>query len=186
MPPHRPRLVVLAVLALVAALLIGPAQASARGSACPFSSVRAGVLPAPLLQEATLCLVNRARARRGLRRLRSSRSLEIAARGHVREMVRKRYFAHTSRAGLTFVARIRRTGYFRGTRRWAAGEIIAWGTRERSTPRAIVRAWLRSPPHRHNLLGRKWREIGVGVSGGSPAGYRFEAATYATEFGVRR
>ena len=98
-------------------------------------------------------------------------------------MVRRRYFAHTSRAGVKFSTRIRRTSYF-GSRRWAVGENLAWGARRRSTPQAIVRSWLDSPAHRRNLLDRRWRDVGVAIVRGTPRRHRYQAATYATEFGM--
>ena len=176
--PAALALVVLAVLGLAS-----PAPAGAVG--CALSDVPAGTAPEPVLRHATLCLVNRERTRRGLRRLRQDRLLTKAGRGHVRDMIRKRYFAHTSRSGSSFAKRIFRTGYFRGARRWAAGENLAWGTGSRSTPRKIVRSWLASPGHRRTMLTRKWREIGIGIVQGTPRGHR-NGATYAAEFAMRR
>lgn len=179
-----PSLAALALTSSIALGLAGAAPASAGG--CAFSNARAGTVPEPALRHATLCLVNRERAHRGLRRVRQDRRLMRAGRRHVRDMVRRRYFAHTSRSGVSFVDRISRTGYLRGARRWAAGENIAWGARSRSTPRRIVRSWLESPPHRRNMLSRRWREIGIGITRGTPRGRADDGATYATEFGVRR
>jgi uncharacterized protein YkwD len=47
-----------------------------------------------------------------------------------------------------------------GHRSWSAGENLAWGA-PRITARQTVRAWLRSPGHRANLLKRSWRNVGV-------------------------
>lgn len=139
------------------------------------------------IASATLCLLNIERGTRGRRPLRRNGRLAGAAAGHSRDMVRRLYFAHNSRAGATFVDRVRRTGYTSGLRGWLVGENLAWGGGSESTPRQIVAAWMQSPPHRANILQRRFREIGIGISLGAPvrSGPR-AAATYSTNFGVRR
>jgi uncharacterized protein YkwD len=84
-------------------------------------------------------------------------------------MVHRRYFAHVTPDGQTLTARVRRTGYLTGTGDWALGEDMAWGTGERGSPAAIVRSWMESPPHRAVILGRPFREAGVGIARGVPA-----------------
>lgn len=96
-------------------------------------------------------------------------------------MVSRHYFAHTSPAGRTFVDRLRAAGYLWPARSWSAGEVLAWGAGELSTPAATVGAWMRSPVHRRVLLRRRYREIGVGIAAGTPPGDR--GATYAAELG---
>ena len=100
-------------------------------------------------------------------------------------MVRRDYFAHDSLSGATFVDRIRRTGYLKGRRAWVVGENLAWGSDDRSSPAAIVRAWMKSPGHRTNILQRRFREIGIGLAHGAPDAPASPAATYATDFGAR-
>ena len=101
-------------------------------------------------------------------------------------MVRHGYFAHDSRSGAPFTSRIKAAGYLGGARSWRAGESLAWGRGTRATPRAIVRAWMDSPPHRANILGRRFRDLGIGVAAGAPVreGGGSEA-TYVHDFGVR-
>jgi uncharacterized protein YkwD len=66
-----------------------------------------------------------------------------------------------------------------------AGEVLAWGQGRDASPRAAVRSWLHSPPHRRVLLGRSYRDVGVGVALGSPfGGGRQGTATYAANLGV--
>ena len=131
---------------------------------------------------ATVCVLNEERAGRGLPRLRSQGQLEQAAETHARDMVRRRYFSHTTPEGTVFSTRLR--AYTRGFR-WAVGETLAWGRMSRSTPAAIVRAWLNSPPHRRVVLDERYREIGIGVAHGLPLSGD-PGATYAAELGVRR
>jgi uncharacterized protein YkwD len=130
---------------------------------------------------ATLCLLNRERAARGRRALRLSARLTTAAQAHSADMVAHRYFAHESRDGTGFGARIAHTGWTRHRRRWAVGENIGYGTGGLDTPRAIVAAWMRSAGHRANILDGRFRQIGVGIASGTPDGDA--GATYSTDFG---
>ena len=137
------------------------------------------------LRNATVCLLNAERRARGLGRLRLSDALTRAAYRHARDMVVRKYFAHTSPSGRTFISRIRATGYMSRARRWTVGENLAWGAGTRATPAAIVRAWMRSPAHRANILNRSFREIGLGIALGAPRRGYSQAATYGNEFGSR-
>jgi uncharacterized protein YkwD len=115
------------------------------------------------------CLINAARRGHGLRPLRAERHLARAAAGHSRDMVRRRYFAHDAPGGRGFGARVQGTGYGAG-RAWSAGETIAYGSGVLGSPRAILRAWLGSPPHRAILLTPGFRDIGLGEAAGTPGG----------------
>jgi uncharacterized protein YkwD len=128
----------------------------------------------------TLCLVNEVREAAGAPRLRLDPRLSRAAARHSRDMVRKHYFSHSSPAGLSPSDRIARSGWMSGRTRWAVGEVLAWRV-GRARPDAVVRAWLRSPPHRHVLLNRRYRVVGIGIAGGTPAGGR--GRTYTADFG---
>ena len=71
-----------------------------------------------------------------------------------------RSFSHTP-CGNSFARTFQQTGYFRGNVR--VGENLFWGSGGLGTPASAVAAWLKSPPHRANLLGRGWRDVGVGM-----------------------
>lgn len=135
---------------------------------------------------ATLCAINRVRARRGLRPLRLSRRLSRAAAAHSRDMVRRGYFSHTAPGGLTFLARIVRSGYLRGAHSWIVGENIAWGMSSLATPAATLRMWMNSPPHRANLLSPRFREAGIGIATGVPGRPSAPGVTYTVDFGRKR
>jgi hypothetical protein len=52
-----------------------------------------------------------------------------------------------------------------------------------------MRAWMHSPPHRHNILSRHFRDVGIGVARGVPVrGFRHVPlrATFSVEFGAHR
>ena len=84
-------------------------------------------------------------------------------------MVAKRYFAHDSRSGARFSARIARTGWMSGRAKWSVGENIAWGSGSQAAPPSIVAAWMRSAGHRKNILSSRFRVIGIGIVRGAPA-----------------
>jgi uncharacterized protein YkwD len=215
MPAHRPyRSLSLTVAALACAVVAGPgaAAASARtvatfdsgskvvvtstgsvtkakrghsAEACENTGDRAGQASQAALIRATVCLLNKERTKRGLRKLRVNARLSSAARSHTLDMVRKHYFAHVSKSGGDVVSRLRRTGYLSHTRSWTVGENLAWGSGGRSTPASIVDAWMHSAGHRHNILTRQFREIGVGLVFKAPSPAYSTAATYTTTFGAR-
>jgi uncharacterized protein YkwD len=170
------------VAALAVFLFIVP-TASAWG-ACRAADASASQVSKRALVRATLCVLNAQRARHNLRPLRLNYRLSGAARRHSRSMARRGFFSHTSPGGVSFVDRIRRTGYLARARSWYLGENIAYGSGPGSSPRSIGTAWMNSPPHRANILSRSFREIGIGLASGTPAGDR--GATYTTDFGRRR
>jgi uncharacterized protein YkwD len=185
----RPRLALL-ILAL-AALLLPAASAGAKHpprpvqrhapGACSASHATVRAAAIRRSRDATLCLLNRVRARRGLPPLRLNRKLARAARRHSRDMVRHRYFAHNSRNGRSPFERMRATHYVPRNASWWLGENIGWGSGSLSEPAAMVRAWMHSPPHRANILSRHFRDIGIGIVVGAPVGGA--GATYTTDFG---
>jgi uncharacterized protein YkwD len=103
-------------------------------------------------------------------------------------MVSHRFFNHVSPQGSTLAGRVRSTGYPMRGSRWILGENLAWGSGALATPRAAMRAWMRSSGHRHNILDRRFTEVGVGIAPGAPVagGAGLPAATYTTDFGARR
>jgi uncharacterized protein YkwD len=134
---------------------------------------------------ATLCLLNGQRAAQGLRPLSANRALNHSAARYARALVAFRFFSHVAPDGQTLQARISRSGYLRPGHGYAYGENLAWGSGTRSTPVAIVRAWMGSPPHRANILAARYRNIGVGIAPGAPVSGVGRAASYVTHFGWR-
>jgi uncharacterized protein YkwD len=154
------------------------------GATCPNADAapRAEILP--VLEEATLCLLNGERADRGLAPLAPNGRLAAAATAYAQDLVAGSYFSHTGRDGSGVADRIERSGYLPRGAGWMLGENLAWGTGGLATPGAIMQAWMNSPGHRENVLNPGFREIGVGVVGGNPAAANGLGATYATEFGT--
>jgi uncharacterized protein YkwD len=133
------------------------------------------------------CLLNRERRRRGLRRLGGNGRLLRAATAHSRAMVRRGFFSHfgTRPPGQTLEQRLRRVRYIPTRRRWTVGENLAYGTRGRSTPARIVRAWMHSTSHRAVILAPTFRDVGIGIKRGTPVARR-RGVTYTINFGRRR
>jgi uncharacterized protein YkwD len=152
------------LITLAAGALLAQAAPAAHARAC--ADAHASVASAGTAGQARAirCLINRARAARGLRRLRASRPLGRAARAHSHDMVRRRYFDHVSPGGSSPLRRARRAGW-RGS---TLGETIACGADGHATAAATVRRWLRSGMHRRILLLRRLRAIGIGVAAGMP------------------
>jgi uncharacterized protein YkwD len=130
---------------------------------------------------ATLRLLNEARTAHGIAPLKADTRLARAARGHSRDMVARRYFSHVAPGGAGLRARVARTGWMHGRTRWAIGENLAWGSGSLGSPAAIVKAWMDSPSHRHNVLDRRFHVVGIGVVSSSPFGA--DGATFTADFG---
>jgi uncharacterized protein YkwD len=114
--------------------------------------------------------INHQRARYRLAPVRPSRPLARAADLHSWEMLDANYFAHSSRDGGPFDARVHRFARPR-----AIGETLAMigGRCGRGSAHAVVRMWMNSPGHRAILLSGTYRRIGlakrVGRLGGAKA-----------------
>ena len=184
-PRKRIRLL-LATGAGTLAIAATAAPAASAAQACNSASATPASASQHTLKSATLCLLNNERSQRHMKRLRLNKRLSRAARGHAQDMVHRQYFSHDTPSGTDFVQRIQRTGYLRSAGAWLVGENLAWGSVNRSTPASIVDAWMHSPGHRANILNRRFREIGIGVTFGAPEGADGPSATYATDFGTRR
>ena len=134
-----------------------------------------------------LCLVNRVREHSGRPPLRLNRALGHSAAGHSNDMVRHHHFSHSGSHGSTLLGRIGSTGYLAGAGFYFVGENIGGGPGRRfGSAIQVFRAWMHSPPHRANILDRRFRDAGVGVSRGFPYGGGSRAATYTLDLGVRR
>jgi uncharacterized protein YkwD len=163
-----------------AACLLTPVAAAL---ACAGSATAPTRVTVPSAQSATLCLINSARAQRGLSRLSATSSLARAASAHSRDMAIRDFFSHDSPDGSTPAQRIGDVGYLAGASTWTIGETIGWGSGDSASPGAIVRMWLHSPPHRAILLSGRYRDVGIGIAVGAPQGGG--GATFTGDFGAR-
>jgi uncharacterized protein YkwD len=175
-------------IAAIACLGLAALPAGA-GADAPSNCAGADLFPSaanmPQVESATLCLLNAERTSRGLAPLHRNGRLRSAALAHSVDMVAHHYFAHDDLSGGGPEDRIARAGYMPRYGPWVIGENIAWGTDYLASPREIVRAWMNSTPHRHNILYSDFREIGIGVAVGVPDPSLGAGATYSTEFGAK-
>lgn len=132
-------------------------------------------------ERAIIKVVNHRRADHGLPKVTATRRLSRAADYHSWEMLDADYFAHESRDGGPFDARVRRFADHR-----ALGETLAMlgGRCGAGSARRIVRMWMNSPGHRAILLDGTYRRIGVGKRTGRLGDDRVCVVT--ADFGSRR
>jgi uncharacterized protein YkwD len=173
--------------ALLALAVVAAPTAARASERCADADALPGQVSQARLRAATLCLMNAERGTRGLARLQAEPALARAAGSYARLMVRERFFDHTSPGGSTMMSRIHASRYLHDVRSWSVGENLAWGTGPLATPRATVRAWMRSADHRANLLDPRFRDVGIGIAEGAPEalGPEEPGGTYVTDFGRR-
>src|SRR3954468_773726 len=161
------------------------AGSSASAADCGPVDTEVNSLSQATMESSITCLINDERTSNGLRPVAPNGELRQAALSHSNEMVSQGYFEHTSPGGVTFIDRIESTGYIRGARSWTVGENLVWGTGPRSTPEALVTAWMNSPPHRENLLRPSFRELGVAAVAGTPESKSdLTGVTVSSEYGL--
>jgi uncharacterized protein YkwD len=168
---------------LVAALFSGAAQARrlstlvAPTSVCPNQT---DLGDSPAVQERAMhCMTDFARQRAGLGDLGNATDLDHSAVRKSADIIRCNSFSHYA-CGRQFTYWMKRSGYL-AARCWRAGENIAWGTGDYASVRSIFVAWLHSPEHRANLLGR-YSQIGIALSVGNLEGHR-KAHVWTQDFG---
>lgn len=173
----------MAITTALVALAATPAAAPA--ATCAHRDDPASSLSLQDRRAALLCVVDAERAARGLPVVRENAQLSKAAQKHAADMVARQFFAHVTPGGATLSDRVRATGYLRGRRDWGLGEALAWAQVPLDSPASLVTAWLNSPPHRAILLGRRYRDVGIGVVPGLTQVSTLPGATAVLDFGFR-
>ena len=134
---------------------------------------------------AVICLINKKRTRNHVKPVREHPLLDSAAQTHTDAMTSENFFSHEGDGTPGLTGGERRLHGRRqrlGSRR---GPVL--GQAARSTPSATVNAWMHSAEHRTILLSRSFRQVGVGVDQGSPAGAdNTNTGTYTALFGFRK
>lgn len=181
---------ILATFFLAAAIAVGvsaanPSAAEAAGGG-KVKRCGGGKMFLNAKEKKTFALHNKIRRNHKLRTFCVHPKLQKAARAHSKDMIRRNYFSHNTKGRGGFDKRIKRFGYTpKGYKYYTAGENIAYGSGSKGRPGSIMRAWMKSPGHRHNILDRKFREIGVGTYTGTWKGYK-GVTMYTADFGTRR
>jgi uncharacterized protein YkwD len=137
---------------------------SAVASACAGATAAAGDPHSRL--EAMYCGINVVRRSFGLGAVRGSVPLNRSSLLKA-DAVRRCGFSHTP-CGMSFSRTFARAGYLPAR---AFGENLAWGQGDLGSPVRTLAAWLSSPPHRANLLARRWRDLGIAVERGTIFGH---------------
>jgi uncharacterized protein YkwD len=179
----RKLIVAFTAFALVGTLLAGTAQARRLSALVAPTSVCLHQTdlsqPAGVQEQAMRCMTNFARQHTGLGDLGNAASLDHSAVRKTDDVLRCDAFSHYA-CGRQFTYWMQRSGYL-AARCWRAGENLAWGTGDLGSVRQIFVAWLHSPEHRANLLGR-YSQIGVALSVGNLEGHS-GAHVWTQEFG---
>jgi uncharacterized protein YkwD len=167
-------------------LAIGAALVGVAGAGTvALSAGYASAAPRAAISARAVTQINTLRRAHGLAQLRLDPRLAATAREHSLSMAEHGYFRHSSLGGSSFWSRVE--GKY-GRPIWRVGENLVWASPHLSASQAIA-MWLKSPPHRRNLLAPLWREIGLGAVHADPApgAYQGLPATILTaDFGVRR
>lgn len=176
----------LSALVLALAVIAWPVpSAGAAKAPCGHSTAAPRQLSLHQMRSSVLCLINRVRGHYHLHPLAYNKALRTSASAHSVSMVVHGYFAHEGPGG-SMDHRISRAGYLATAGAFVIGEDIGGGDGRSGSPRAVVRDWMHSPPHRENILDPHFRDAGVGVARGFPLdGSGARAATYTVDFGAR-
>ena len=145
---------------------LAPAQSSSLSSK---AGSDASTLPG--LRADVLTLINKERAKAGLRALKIDANLQQSAQRYAEQMLALGFFSHTDPAGKTLRDRMDVSGYQRSfydqtcfcATRAAMGENIAQGQK---TPEEVVRDWMASPPHKAAILTAAFTDTGIGIRSG--------------------
>lgn len=108
--------------------------------------------------------------------------LIAAAQGHSAWMLANNNFSHTGANGSSPGDRMGTAGYgFTGSWSWGENIAIQYGSGtvpSQATSAALEAMLFKSPEHRTNILNAKFREVGIGVAGGT---YQGQSAVDATQ-----
>jgi uncharacterized protein YkwD len=151
-------------------------------SSCPDANITPSPAVFKRVAAATSCLVNAERSKVGLPGLRLNRPLNVASKRMARRMARQHFLGHFTPDGAGPFARVRAAGYSNPD---VVGENLGFGTGALATPAAMVVGWMQSPGHRRNILDGEFRDIGIGIAGGSLAAGGGRGTYYVTDFGRR-
>ena len=166
------------ILGLAAPQASDTSALQAVASGCAGATSAGGDTHAQL--EAMYCGVNTVRRTFGMGPVRGNGPLNRSSLLKA-NAVRRCGFSHTP-CGMAFTYTFRRAGYLPAR---SFSENLAWGQADLGAPVRTLGMWLGSPPHRANLLGRQWRDLGIAVERGRMFG-RDGVSLWVMEFGRRR
>jgi uncharacterized protein YkwD len=156
--------VALVVSTLAISLALGALPGTTAAFACAHATDRPHQTSLAKLGKAMRCLVNNKRAKHNLRPLKDNARLSTAARSHTEVMLKKDCFEHRCPGEPALGKRIRRTGYTKGAKKYFYAESLGY----HKSPKRAIRKLLQTSYNKKNILGRDWRDIGVGAGWGAP------------------
>lgn len=184
------------LLALLAAALFGPplpgplerlsGPEAAAAAQCRGADSSPRKLATKRARKLVICLVNKERRERGIRRLSRKDTVGAAARHHTKQMKRRGCFSHTCPGERDLSGRLHRSRYLPCNCSWSAGENIATGKGGGGSPRAVFKKWMASSTHRAHILRGSYEHVGVGFLHGSPWSGSKKHGTYTINFGYKR
>jgi uncharacterized protein YkwD len=151
-------LVFISLFLLAFLLVIGPLQQEPPG----FNPAHADELPVLTTEESRIyAWINQIRRRHGLAPLRLSATLRDFARSHSRDMADNGFVDHVDGEGRSFRERFARSG-MKGWVRF--GENVGMSSGYWDDAASIVSGWMKSKPHRKNILSGDFDTTGIGTA----------------------
>jgi len=163
----------IAYVALLAAALFvtltstggaGDRAAAAAKAKCPKANASPGEASIEQLGDAVLCLIGNERRKADLKSVDRNGALTRVASKHAAVMIDEDCLEHRCKGEKSLNERIVNSGYPKPGEHYSFGEITGCSL----TPEAMVDAWTGSRVHRKRILGRGYRDIGIGAEKGSP------------------
>jgi len=121
-----------------------------------FTSIETVIAISPLSEAQVFELVNERRVKDNITPLTLNNKLTQAAINKVKDLAENNYFSHESKEGKKFSSWIKETGY----KYSLIGENLA---KDFSDNESIIKAWLKSPGHRENILNDDFTETGIAI-----------------------
>jgi len=114
-------------------------------------------------EKEVLRLTNLERKKRGLKPLKLNQSLAYSARYHAKDMAEDNYFNHDSYDRKKNGRMVKVCGTFQRIKAFEKFNYMAENiSAGRQTPKSVLKAWMKSPGHKKNILGKNFTEIGIG------------------------
>ena len=164
---HTRRLAPLALLAaalLCALALLGGAGEMAQAAKYPKADAAPSDATSDQLADAVLCLIGKERRKADVKKVEQVWSLTKVAEKHTNVMIEEDCLDHRCDGEKSLDDRIVNSGYPIPGGRYAFGEVTGCSL----TPQAMVDAWMDSRVHRKRLLGKAYRDVGIGAAKGKP------------------
>ena len=186
------RFIPLCVLLLVASSTVGISSPfsldrAIAGKQCKGAKRSPERIKVSTAQRVVVCLINKRRAKRGLKPLKYDPRLSRAATRHTRYMQSRNCFSHACPGEADLPGRLVQADYLPCNCNWGAAENLAWGKgKGRGSPAAVVKAWMNSSQHRPAILSSGSEHAGVGFRRGSPFSNASSLGTYTIDFGFKR